>query len=75
MYTVQYEYRVRAEINEKLLREAEFERWRHSIGPLHTSSERLGQRLVRQAREWLESREGQIPCNESLPACGLISAA
>jgi len=72
MYAVQYEYRVRAEINEKLLREAEFERWLHSIGPLRTSSERLGQRLVRQAREWLEHRDRSIPCNEALPACGLI---
>jgi hypothetical protein len=72
MHTVQYEYRVRAEINGKLFREAEYERWWHSIGPLRTSNERLGQRLVRQAREWLDSRKRSVPCNEALPACGLI---
>jgi hypothetical protein len=71
MYAVQYEYRVRAEINEKLLREAEYERWLHGIGPLRTSSERLGQRLVRQAREWLASRDSLVPCNIALPECGL----
>ena len=72
MVAVQYEYRVRSEINVELLREAEFERWWHSIGPLRPSGEGLGQRLVRQAREWLERRELSIPCNEALPACGLI---
>ena len=72
MYAVQYEYRVRAELNKKLLREADYERWRHSIGPLRASREPLGQRFIRQAREWLESRERTIPCNKALPACGLI---
>ena len=72
MYAVQYEYRVRAELNQELLREAEYERWLHSIGLLRPSGERLGQRLIRQAREWLDSRERTIPCNEALPACGLI---
>jgi hypothetical protein len=72
MYTVQYEYRVRAQVNKELIRKAAYERWRHSIGPLRTSEERLGQRWVRQAREWLDSRERSLPCNEALPACGLI---
>ena len=72
MYAFQYEYRVRAEQNKELLKEADYERWRHSIGPLRTSRERFGPQLIRQATEWLEQRERSIPCNKALPACGLI---
>jgi hypothetical protein len=72
MYTPLYEVQVTQELNKRLLQEAEYERWRYSLGPHRSSRERLGQRLIRLAREWLDSREDSIPCNEALPACGLI---
>jgi hypothetical protein len=72
MQTLQYQYLVRSEQNKELIKVAAYERWYHSIGPLRTSKEPFGQRLLRQAREWLESRERSIPCNQALPACGLI---
>ena len=71
MTTYSYEYRIRAEQNKELLKQAAFERWLSSIGPLRTSKERLGRRLLRQAREWLDTRQSTILCNEALPACGL----
>jgi hypothetical protein len=75
MQAFQYQYLVREEQNKELMKEAAYERWRHSLGPQRTTQERLGQRLVRQASEWLERRERPLPCNPSVPACGLTLAS
>jgi hypothetical protein len=72
MSTYEYEYLVRQEQNKDLAKEAAFERWMTHSGPPRRTEERLGQRLIRQSRQWLESRERSLPCNEALPACGLI---
>jgi len=69
------EYLVRQELEKNLKRGAVYEPWRHSGGLDRSSRERLGQRLVRQANEWLERHARPLPCNESLPACGLTPAA
>jgi hypothetical protein len=72
MSTYEYELLIRAEQNKDLERDAAFERRMSNVRPPRTSQERLGQRLVRQSLEWLESRSRTIPCEEALPACGLI---
>ena len=72
MSTYDYQYLVRSEQNKDLAKEAEFERWLSSVGPLRTSKEPLGQQLIRQAREWLERQDSLFPCNEALPECGLM---
>ena len=72
MSTYEYEVLVRAEQNKDLERDAAFERRMSNVGPPRTSQERLGERLIRQSLEWLESREHSFQCEEALPACGLI---
>jgi hypothetical protein len=52
----------------------EFERLSHTLGPQRASGERVGQRLLEQAREWLERQNRSMPCDEALPACGMTPA-
>jgi hypothetical protein len=73
MITVEYQSLVRSEQNTDLMKEAAFERWLDSVTPQRPEG-RLGRRLIRQSREWLERQASRIPCNEELPACGLIPA-
>jgi len=75
MFRPEYQYLVRAEQYKDLIRKAAHERLWNSIRPLRTSKERIGQRLIRQTRAWLDRQSGTLPCHEALPACGLISAA
>ena len=75
MHTVQYEYRVREELNKDLIKTAAFERWSHHLGLHRTSEQHLDQRLVRHANEWLKRQERAAQCNEALPACGLTPIA
>ena len=74
MHTFQYEYRVRKEYNKDLHQAAEFERLSHGLEAYPGSEERVGQRLLREAREWLERQNLSSPCNEALPACGMTPA-
>ena len=75
MFVVQYQARVRAEVNQTLLKEAETVRWMHRIEPRRTNLERFGRRLYQRAAEWLERQTRPIPCNEALPACGMTTIA
>ena len=72
MFSYELDYLVRREQVKDQLKEAAFERWLSKIGPLEASREGLGRRVLRQARKWLAAQERSMPCNEALPACGLL---
>ena len=72
MFSTELGYLVKRERFKDLIQEAASERWLSKIAPLEASRERLGRRVLRQARAWLAAQERSIPCNEALPACGLL---
>jgi hypothetical protein len=72
MFATELDYLVKRERFKDLIQEAAAERLLSKRVPLEASRESFGRSVLRQARAWLAAQERSIPCNEALPACGLL---